>query len=83
MEIKTLVWILIAILAFLLGYLSARLLQKTNGDIIYELGKEEDGTEIIHCTFKLDLDVDDIVKKDQILLGVKKDRDVLEYYAKS
>ena len=83
MDTRTIVWIVIALLAFVIGYLTARLFQKTDGDIVYELYTDEDGTEAVRCTFKLDLDVDDIVKKEQILLGVKKDQTVLDYYAKS
>ena len=82
MELKTIVWIAAVLMSFALGYLGAIKfkLQKTNGDIVYEIYKDENDQDAVRCTFKMDMDVDDIVREDYILLGVKKDQKVLDFY---
>ena len=82
MDLKTWILIIAVILSFALGYLASRKFRKNDGDIVYELYSEEEGEHAVRCTFKLDLDVDDIVKKDEILLGVIKSQEVLDYYKK-
>ena len=69
------------IISVLLGYLIGKNSKKPLGDIVFETYMDDEINEpAVRCTFKLDLDIDEIVKKDYILFGVQKNRDVIEYY---
>lgn len=83
MELEILVCIVIGILAYAAGYLGCLIFRKTNGDIVYEVYLDENKEEAVRCTFKLDLDVDDIVKENAIMLNVVKDQKVLDFYKKT
>lgn len=73
--------IICMIITFALGYLIGKKSLKPKGDIVYETYyDEEDKEEHVRCTFKLDLDVDEIVRENYILFGVVKDKKVLEFY---
>lgn len=70
-----------AIIASIIGYFFGRRYKKPLGDIVFETYFDEETEKpAVRCTFKLDLDIDEIVKKDYILFGVQKSQDVIEYY---
>lgn len=70
-----------AVLASIIGYFFGRRYKKPLGDIVFETYMDEETEQpAVRCTFKLDMDIDEIVKKDYILFGVQKSRDVIEYY---
>ena len=81
---KTIILMLISVVvSVVIGYLIGKHSLKTKGDIVFELyHDEETESPAVRCTFKLDLDVDQIAKEDYILLGVKKTQGVTEYYRK-
>lgn len=69
--------------AMVLGYLIGKNRMKPKGDIVFETYiDEEDHEEHVRCTFKLDMDVDEIIEEDYILFGVKKDKKAMDYYRK-
>ncbi len=81
---KTIILTLVAVLvSLIIGYLIGKHSLKPKGDIVFELYHDEKTeSPAVRCTFKLDLDLDQIVKEDYILLGVKKTQGVTEYYRK-
>ena len=82
METKYVVGLIVCIVvSVILGYLIGKNSKKPLGDIVFETYMDDETDNLaVRCTFKLDLDIDEIVKKDYILFGVKKNRDVIEYY---
>ena len=82
METRYVVGLIVCIIVSIaLGYLIGKNSKKPLGDIVFETYMDDDTEDLaVRCTFKLDLDIDEIVKKDYILFGVKKNRDVIEYY---
>lgn len=82
METRYVVGLIVCIIVSIaLGYLIGKNNKKPLGDIVFETYLDDETEQpAVRCTFKLDLDIDEIVKKDYILFGVKKNRDVIEYY---
>ena len=82
METRYIIGLIVCIIiSIALGYLIGKNSKKPLGDIVFETYMDDETEELaVRCTFKLDLDIDEIVKKDYILFGVKKNRDVIEYY---
>lgn len=82
MEIKYWVYLIICILiSILLGYLIGKNSLKPKGAIVYETYYDEESKdERVRCTFKLDMDVDEIVMENYILFQVQKDQKVLQFY---
>ncbi len=73
--------IICIIVSIALGYLIGKNSKKPLGDIVFETYLDNETDQMaVRCTFKLDLDIDEIVKKDYILFSVQKNRDVIEYY---
>lgn len=85
MEVIRIILMIVAIIAgILFGYLLGRNSVKPKGVIAFEtyFDEENNNEECVRCIFKLDMDVDDIVKEDYILFGVSKDKAVRDYYRK-
>ena len=87
MDVKYWIGLVICIVAAcILGYLigkNTRRDLKPKGDIVFEtyIDETENGSsEAVRCTFKLDLDIDQIVNEDYILFRVVKDQKVLDFY---
>lgn len=82
METRYIIGIIVCIIVSIsLGYLIGKNSRKPLGDIVFETYMDDETDDLaVRCTFKLDLDIDEIVKKDYILFGVQKNRDVIEYY---
>lgn len=82
MDVKYWVGLALCIaVALILGYLIGKNSLKPKGDIEFELYRDDETNEdSVRCTFKLDLDIDQIVNEDYILFGVVKNKAVLDYY---
>lgn len=82
METRYVIGLIVCIIVSIaLGYLIGKNSKKPLGDIVFETYFDDETEQpAVRCTFKLDLDIDEIVKKDYILFSVQKNRDVIEYY---
>lgn len=80
--VKIVILIVAVLLAAIIGYFLGKDRLRPTGEILYTLYNDEDGKERVKCTFKLDLDVDEIINENYILLQVEKNSEVLEYYRK-
>ena len=69
------------IVAAILGYLVGKHSIRPKGEIVFEPTYDEDNQEGVKCTFKLDLDIDQIVAEDYILFNVIKNKRVMEMYS--
>lgn len=74
--------ILCVIIPAILGFLLGRHSLRPKGEIVFEPTYDENDQEGVKCTFKLDLDIDEIIAEDYILFGVTKDKRIKELYAK-
>lgn len=73
--------IVCVLLSMLFGYLLGRRTSQPLGDIVFEMVFDEEKEEWRPlCTFKLDLEIDEILEKDYILFGVKKTKEVEYFY---
>jgi len=79
---KTIGLIAVFVIAVVLAYIIGRHSIRPKGEIVFEPTFDEENLEGIKCTFKLDLDIDQIVQEDYILFSVSKSKRVQELYAK-
>lgn len=80
MDTRVILYVVVCIITCVIGYLIGKNSLKPKGDIVFETYLDEDDKEAVRCTFKLDMDIDEIVKEDYILFGVVKDKRVLDFY---
>ena len=81
MDWKVMVLLMVCcLIGVVIGYLVGKHSLKSKGNIVYEMYKDEEEKDRVRCTFQLDLDIDEIVNENYILLGVLKDKNVLEFY---
>ena len=75
------------IIASLLGYWLGKNRSRASrplGQITFEpYVDQEDNEERVMCTFKLGLDVSEIIKQDYILFEVQKTKEALDYYSQN
>ena len=80
---KTVGYIACIIIAVVISFLIGKHSIRPKGEIMFEPTYDEENQEGVKCTFKLDLDIDEIIAEDYILFSVTKDRRIREMYAKS
>lgn len=85
---KQIILLIIGIVAaWLLGYFIGKTRNsslKPLGQIVFEpYVDQEDQEERVMCTFKLGLDVSEIIKQDYILFEVHKTQKALDYYSQN
>lgn len=78
-----LILIVCIVVSAVVGFLIGRHSIRAKGEIVFEPTYDENNEEIVKCIFKLDLDIDEIIKESYILFNVSKDKRVLEIYSKS